>query len=147
MTREMKTILAFGTFDILHPGHTKFLSAARRLGSHLVVVVARDERVRAEKGHLPIMDERERRALVACLKPVDRAILGDRVGEWRVVRRLRPDTIAIGYDQKLPPRGRMSNVKCKIVRLPRFAAHRHTSSLIKRRITKMSYPAVSAVVN
>lgn len=131
----MKTVLAFGTFDILHPGHVKFLTAARRHGSRLVVVVARDERVQHEKGRLPILDEDERLALVTALKPVDRAVLGDRVGEWRIVGSLKPDVIAVGYDQKLPPQCQKLKRKTKIIRLPRFAAHRHKSSLIKKRIT------------
>ena len=46
-------VLAFGTFDILHPGHDHYLQEARKLGDELWVVVALDETVRQGKGRLP----------------------------------------------------------------------------------------------
>lgn len=135
----MKTVIAFGTFDILHPGHVKFLKAAQRLGGRLTVVVTRDERVRSEKGRAPVMNEQERLALVSSLKPVDRAVLGDRVGEWRILNSLYPDIIAVGYDQRMPPQRQKIKGKTKIVRLPRLSGKRHKSSLIKKRITSYAH--------
>ena len=45
----MKTVLAFGTFDVLHPGHIHYLKKAKGLGDRLVVIVSRDDSVRLIK--------------------------------------------------------------------------------------------------
>lgn len=95
----MKRVVVFGVFDILHPGHLYFLQQAKKYGNHLTVVVTRKTRVRAEKKHTPVFDERERLKMVFALKEVDRAVLGDRQGEWNVLKRLRPDVVCVGYDQ------------------------------------------------
>ena len=95
----MQKVVAFGVFDLLHPGHLYFLCEAKKQGDHLTVVVTRDARVRAEKKHQPFFNERERLEMVRALKWVDRAIMGDKVGEWTVLRRLRPDVVCVGYDQ------------------------------------------------
>jgi FAD synthetase len=96
----MKTVMAFGTFDFLHPGHLFFLKRARALGDRLVVVVARDRNARILKGRKPLNSEKDRLALVKELRIVDKAVFGDRqLREWRVIKKFRPTTIALGYDQ------------------------------------------------
>jgi FAD synthetase len=95
----MRTVVVFGTFDILHPGHLAFLRAAKRHGDRLIAVVTRDGRAKTAKGRKPFFNELERLAMVSALDMVDRALLGDTGREWTVVRRLRPDVICIGYDQ------------------------------------------------
>jgi FAD synthetase len=97
-------VLAFGTFDIVHAGHAKYLEESRKLGgnnSELIVIIARDSTVKGLKGREPIFPEEQRRYLVESLKPVDRAILGNE-GEDRlkVVEELKPEIIALGYDEK-----------------------------------------------
>lgn len=129
----MKRVVAFGTFDILHPGHIAFLETARRLGTHLTVVVARDTIVRREKGRLPVFSERDRLTVVGSLRCVDRAVLGDRPGSWRVLRRLRPHVVAVGYDQPADHPS-LAGTKIKIIRLPRVGHHK--SSIYKRLTTK-----------
>src|SRR5512146_1527127 len=93
------TVLVFGTFDLLHPGHLAFLGAAARHGT-VTVVVTPDAKAAREKSRRPFFAERERLAMIAALRPVARAVLGDRGREWRVVRRLRPDVICVGHDQR-----------------------------------------------
>lgn len=96
----MTTVLAFGTFDRLHPGHRAFLERAAALGDRLVVAVARDEHVRALKNKQPREDEETRRAAVESVPGVSEAILSDAVlGTYAVLDLVRPDVIAIGYDQ------------------------------------------------
>lgn len=90
--------MASGVFDLIHLGHVHYLEEAKKLGDELVVVVARDSTVRKEK-HEPITPEEFRRDLVESLKPVDRAILGGEGDMFKVVEELRPDIIALGYDQ------------------------------------------------
>ncbi|MBM5805235.1 MAG: FAD synthase [Candidatus Verstraetearchaeota archaeon] len=98
-----KRVLAAGVFDLLHYGHFKYLEEAKRLGgdgAELIVVVARDSTVLKRKGRLPVMKEEHRRALVEALKPVDKAILGGvDLNTAKVIQKVKPDIIALGYDQ------------------------------------------------
>ncbi len=94
----MTRVMASGVFDILHTGHVHYLSEAKKLGDELVVVVAADATVKRRK-HTPIIPEKMRLELVNSLKPVDRAVLGKSGDKYKVVEEIRPDVIAIGYDQ------------------------------------------------
>ncbi len=91
--------MASGVFDIIHMGHIHYLEEARKLGDELVVVVATDITVRRMK-HEPITPGNMRVQLVNSLKPVDRAVLGHEDDIFRTVEELRPDIIALGFDQK-----------------------------------------------
>lgn len=96
----MTTVLAFGTFDRLHAGHRAFLERAAGLGDRLVVAVARDAHVRALKDKEPRQDEDERLRAVAGLPIVSEAVLSDTdLGTYGILDAVRPDVIAIGYDQ------------------------------------------------
>ena len=103
MTKRIR-VLAFGTFDIVHAGHAKYLEESRKLGGNnaeLIVIVARDSTVKAVRGREPIFPEEQRRYLVESLKPVDKAILGyEGEDRLRVVEELKPNIIALGYDEK-----------------------------------------------
>jgi len=100
----MTRVLAAGVFDLLHYGHLRYLEEAKRQGgegAELIVVVARDSTVFKRKGRLPVLKEEHRRALVEGLKPVNRAILGELDLDMdKVIREVKPDIIAIGYDQE-----------------------------------------------
>lgn len=99
----MVRVMATGVFDLLHPGHLYFLTEARRLGDELVVVVARDQTARRLK-HEPYVPEHIRREMVESLKPVDRAILGSTTDIYATVVDVKPDIIALGYDQRFNER-------------------------------------------
>ena len=90
--------MATGVFDLLHAGHLYFLSEAKKLGDELVVVVARDQTARRLK-HEPYVPEQLRREMVEALKPVDRAVLGSTTDIYESVVSVRPDLIALGYNQ------------------------------------------------
>jgi len=134
-------VMAFGVFDVLHPGHVFFLSKARRLGSELFVVVARDSTVEKLKGRKPVFDEKARLTLVQALKPVSRAVLGNEVeGEsdfLEIVKKFKPAVVALGYDQAVNARilkktlGKLG-LKVKVVRLSPFKQNRFKSSLVKK---------------
>ncbi len=94
----MVRVMATGVFDLLHPGHLHFLTEAKKLGDELVVVVARDQTARRLK-HEPYVPELLRREMVEALKPVDRAILGSTTDIYQTVVDVRPDIIALGYNQ------------------------------------------------
>ena len=123
----MVRVMATGVFDLLHPGHIHYLSEARKLGDELVVVVARDSTAERFK-HRPITSEDHRVQMVAALKPVDRAVLG-REGEiFDILTDLRPDVIALGYDQAHDEAGILQECRqrglkqTKVVRLPKFVS-------------------------
>jgi FAD synthetase len=100
--KAMKKIATFGVFDLIHPGHVKFLEKCKNLAedSELTVVIARDSTVIREKGKKPIMSEERRRHVVKSLKPVDRAILGNEgPDKLKIVEKIKPDIIVLGYDQ------------------------------------------------
>lgn len=93
----MKTVMAQGTFDILHPGHIHYLEESAKLGDELVVVISRDSRVGKKKDL--VFDENERKEMVEALKPVDRAVLGSQTDIYETVEKVDPDLITLGYDQ------------------------------------------------
>ena len=122
--------MAFGTFDLLHPGHTHFLREARALGDYLVVVVARDATVKEIKGRLPARGEEARRATLEGLRIADRVRLGSKDDKYTVVREERPDIIALGYDQVALVDGleRMLPATTTVVRLSSYFPEKYKSS-------------------
>ncbi|HID20241.1 MAG TPA: FAD synthase [Methanophagales archaeon] len=94
----MVRVLATGTFEILHPGHLLYLEEAKKLGDELFVIVGRDVNVRKRK-RMPIIPEEQRLKMVSALKVVDKAILGSEEDMYEPLYRIKPDIIAIGYDQ------------------------------------------------
>src|SRR6185295_6946945 len=95
-------VLAFGTFDILHPGHIDFLKSAKALGTELFVLIARDSTVLKRKGTAAKFSEQSRCANVERLKIADMVVLGETEDYLKIPKRIDPDVIALGYDQKAP---------------------------------------------
>ncbi|MGQ9468744.1 MAG: adenylyltransferase/cytidyltransferase family protein [Nitrososphaerales archaeon] len=121
---KIKVVLTGGVFDIIHPGHVFTLSSAKNLGDILVVIVARDKTVMKNKGRSPLNNEEQRLELVKSLKMVDAAILGLGIGHdvFETVVSVKPDIIALGYDQKydeseLEKEAKKHGLSIKFVRL------------------------------
>jgi FAD synthetase len=96
-----RRVIAFGAFDPLHPGHEWFLEQARLLGDYLLVVVARNTSILAQKNREPFLPEEERLAAVATLEAVDEALLGNEgANKYAILDELDFDVVALGYDQK-----------------------------------------------
>ena len=95
----MQRVLVFGTFDVVHPGHIHLFKEAKNFGDELFVVVARDETVLKIKGKLPLHDEKERLRQVNSLDVVNKAVLGNKGDKFKVIEKLKPNIICIGYDQ------------------------------------------------
>ena len=88
-----------GVYDLLHPGHVRYLQAARALGDVLIVGVNSDRSVRAYKGPArPINPEAERAELVAALDCVDAAVVFDQDTPHEIISRLQPDVLVKGAD-------------------------------------------------
>ena len=97
---EGKTIVfTNGVYDLLHPGHVRYLQAARALGDALVVGVNSDRSVRANKGPgRPVNPEGERAEVIASLASVDAAIVFDEETPYEIITRLQPDILVKGAD-------------------------------------------------
>ncbi|MFD1645057.1 FAD synthase [Haloarchaeobius litoreus] len=97
MTENPTTVIAQGTFDILHPGHLHYFSEAAALGDELHVIIARRENVTHKEK--PILPDRQRRDMVAALEMVDEAHLGHTEDIFVPIERIDPDCIVLGHDQ------------------------------------------------
>jgi len=142
--RKKEIVLASGVFDLLHLGHVKFLEEAKKIGgkdAELLVIVARDSTVEETKGRKPIMSENQRLALVESLKVVDEAVLGfEKFDIGDVIERVKPDVIALGYDQvdmEQRVRKYVNNhkINVKVVRIGKFEEDAiDSSSKIRQKI-------------
>ena len=94
-----KIVLAGGVFDIIHPGHIHTLNDAKKLGDVLVVVVATDKTAIKMKKREPLHSAELRRELVSSLSMVDLCIIGDEENIFKTVDLVKPQIIALGYDQ------------------------------------------------
>lgn len=99
---SMIKIMIFGTFDTVHPGHEDFFRQARALAPDpfLVVSIARDSAVTRTKNAAAQNDELVRLQVVGAHPFVDYALLGDEIGYMAHIRKVKPDIIALGYDQR-----------------------------------------------
>jgi len=144
--KKRKIVLASGTFDLLHPGHVKYLEEAKKAGgrnAELIVIVARDGTVEKRRGAKPIVRENQRRALVGSLKVVDDAILGyEDFDIGKVIEKIKPDVIALGYDRgdiEQVVRNYMKDkgLMIKVVRIGKFEEEElNSSSKIKQKIIR-----------
>ena len=88
-----------GVFDLLHPGHLRYLQKARRLGGALIVGVNSDRSVRGNKGpDRPLIPEAERAELLAALTCVDAVVIFDEETPQELISALQPDVLVKGSD-------------------------------------------------
>ena len=88
-----------GVYDLLHPGHVRYLQAARALGDALIVGVNSDRSVRAIKGpSRPITPENERVEILAALRCVDAAVVFDEDTPADIIKAIQPDILVKGAD-------------------------------------------------
>ena len=131
-----KIVLAGGVFDIIHPGHIHTLNAAKALGDVLVVVIATDKTAKKMKKRSPLHGQELRRELVSCLSMVDRAIIGNEEDIFETVKAIKPNTIALGYDQIhqeqfISDGCKRINLDVEIVRLQSPVPHLSSSEIEK----------------
>ena len=88
-----------GVFDLLHPGHVRYLSDARALGDALIVGVNSDRSVRANKGPArPITPDVERAEILASLRSVDAVTVFDEDTPHALITAVQPDVLVKGTD-------------------------------------------------
>jgi D-beta-D-heptose 7-phosphate kinase/D-beta-D-heptose 1-phosphate adenosyltransferase len=96
---DKSIVFTNGVYDLLHPGHVRYLQAARAEGDALVVGVNSDRSVRANKGpERPINPELERAELIAALAAVDAAVIFDEDTPHEIISALQPDVLVKGAD-------------------------------------------------
>jgi rfaE bifunctional protein nucleotidyltransferase chain/domain len=94
-----RIVFTNGVFDLLHPGHLRYLQAARRHGDLLIVGLNSDASVRRNKGPArPINPEEERAELLAALDCVDAVSVFDDETPAEIIRRVQPDVLVKGAD-------------------------------------------------
>jgi D-beta-D-heptose 7-phosphate kinase/D-beta-D-heptose 1-phosphate adenosyltransferase len=97
--RGKRVVFTNGCFDLLHPGHTRYLAEARKLGDVLIVAVNSDRSVRALKGsERAIQPEAERAEILAALKAVDYVTIFDDLTPQAVIARMLPQVLVKGGD-------------------------------------------------
>jgi len=134
--------MVFGVFDLLHPGHINFLSQAKKLGDYLIVSVARDVNVGKLKGYKAKEGEKKRVNKIAKLKFVDKVVLGGTRDPWPHIKKINPEVIALGYDQKpylanslkdLERELKKRKITVKVVRLRGYMVRKFKSSKLRGR--------------
>ena len=122
-------------FDLLHPGHIRYLQDARRHGDILIVAVNSDSSVRAIKGpDRPVNPEHERAEVLAALACVDAVVIFAEDDPQRIIDRLQPDVLVKGSDWKaeaIVGRETVESRGGRVVRIP-VAEGYSTSAIINR---------------
>ena len=94
-----KIVFTNGVFDLLHPGHVRYLQQARQLGDALVVGLNSDRSVRANKGpERPITPEDERAEVLSALACVDAVVVFDEETPHDLIAAVQPDVLVKGAD-------------------------------------------------
>ncbi len=132
---HMKRVLVGGVFSVIHPGHVFFLKKARSMGDHLTVVLTHDRNVR-KKGRF-LVPAKDRKRVIEAIKYVDTVVIGDEVDFFRPIKKAKPDTIVIGYDQQFDVLWLRNSLKengmsCKIVRLKESLGSYSTSRFMDK---------------
>lgn len=133
---EGKTVVfTNGVFDLLHPGHLRYLQHARSLGDALIVGINSDRSVRANKGrNRPITPEAERAELLAALSSVDAVVVFDEDTPHAIIAALQPDVLVKGADwaeDAIVGRASVEARGGKVVRVP-LAPGYSTTAIVKK---------------
>jgi glycerol-3-phosphate cytidylyltransferase len=128
----MKTIITFGTYDLLHVGHIRLLSRAKELGDRLVVGVSSDSLNFSKKNKYPEFSQQERMEIISMIKGVDEVFLEESL-ELKdfYLREFGADILVMGDDSL----GKFDHFKtiCEVVYLPRTPSISTTAIIEKTR--------------
>lgn len=128
----MKTIITFGTYDLLHVGHIRLLSRARALGDRLVVGVSSDQLNFSKKNKYPEFSEQERMEIIGMIKGVDEVFLEESLElKDSYLKEYGADILVMGDDWS----GKFDHLKsiCEVVYLPRTPSISTTAIIEKTR--------------
>ncbi|MGE3957874.1 MAG: D-glycero-beta-D-manno-heptose 1-phosphate adenylyltransferase [Vicinamibacterales bacterium] len=135
--RGHRIVFTNGVFDLLHPGHVRYLQQARALGDLLVVAINTDRSVRTNKGpERPITPELERAEVLAALACVDAVTIFDEATPFAVISEIQPDVLVKGADwapDAIVGRDVVEARGGRVVRIPVEHGHSTTSIVAKIR--------------
>ena len=133
--RGLTVVFTNGCFDLLHPGHVRYLAEARSLGDILIVALNSDRTVRILKGAgRPILNEGERAQVVSALNAVDYVIVFDQETPRELISRLLPDVLVKGGDWPLDEivgREEVESAGGRVLSLP-YVEGSSTTDIIER---------------
>jgi rfaE bifunctional protein nucleotidyltransferase chain/domain len=134
-TGSKTVVFTNGVFDLLHPGHVRYLEAARRLGDVLIVGLNSDASVRRNKGpNRPITPQDERAELLLALTSVDAVVLFDEDTPAEIISAIQPDILVKGADwaaNRIVGRDTVEARNGRVVRMPLEEGH-STTSIVER---------------
>src|SRR3954469_11077879 len=134
-----RIVFTNGVFDLLHPGHVRYLQHARSLGDLLIVGLNADASVRRNKGaDRPITPEGERAEILAALECVDAVVIFDQDTPADIVRLVEPDVLVKGADwptDQIVGRDTVEARGGRVVLVP--VEEGHSTSAIVQRIRDM----------
>jgi rfaE bifunctional protein nucleotidyltransferase chain/domain len=132
---DKRIVFTNGVFDLLHPGHVRYLQHARRLGDVLIVGLNADGSVRRNKGPgRPITPEGERAEVLAALECVDAVVIFEEDTPAEIVRLVQPDILVKGADwpaDQIVGRDTVEARGGKVVLLPTEEGH-STTAIVDR---------------
>lgn len=132
-----RVVFTNGVFDLLHPGHIRYLRAARAEGDVLIIGVNSDRSVRAIKGPTrPITPQHERAEILSALAFVDAATIFDEDTPAEIIRLVQPDVLVKGADwgpNNIVGRDTVEARGGRVVRMPIEAGWSTTTLLNKLR--------------
>jgi D-beta-D-heptose 7-phosphate kinase/D-beta-D-heptose 1-phosphate adenosyltransferase len=95
-----RIVFTNGCFDLIHTGHTRYLTQAKQLGDVLVVGINSDSSVRRLKPGRPLVPEDQRAEVLASLVMVDYVTIFSEETPYRLIAAIRPDVLVKGGDWK-----------------------------------------------
>ena len=136
LRREGKRVVfTNGCFDLLHPGHVRYLAEARALGDSLIVALNSDRSVRSLKGEgRPVLSEGERAEVMAALQAVDFVTIFDEETPRELIAALLPDLLVKGGDwpvDQIVGRQEVEGAGGRVLSLP-FVESSSTTEIIER---------------
>ena len=124
-----------GVFDLLHPGHVRYLDVARSLGDALIVGLNGDASVRRNKGpERPITPQAERAEILLTLSAVDAVVVFDEDTPAEIIAAIQPDVLVKGADwaaDAIVGRDVVEARNGRVVRVPIEEGH-STTSIVER---------------
>jgi rfaE bifunctional protein nucleotidyltransferase chain/domain len=134
-----------GVFDLLHPGHVRYLQQARALGDALIVGLNADSSVRRNKGsNRPINPEQERAEVLAGLECVDAVVIFDEETPAEIIRAVQPDVLVKGSDwaaDQIVGRDTVEALGGRVVRME--LEQGHSTTAIVEKIRRQTDPSGS----
>ena len=93
-----RVVFTNGCFDIIHAGHVRYLTEAKKLGDILVIGLNSDSSVSTIKPGRPIIPEQQRAEVLSALSMVDYITLFNEDTPYELIREIKPDILVKGAD-------------------------------------------------